>query len=152
MTPWVTQQQLRRSNIPERDRALLVRQEILRQLLGGALYFASYYGGLLLTGTVLEKLLKSPKPNSLWKFAGAVGASTLAYGLLRPVLLNTLTLRWLYGETVATINSGRGAAPVELPQAALPPTFSAIASPPALMPPSRAGGPQPATAFNRFYG
>ena len=94
-TPWVTNAQLKRAGIEDRHRKLLVNQEVSRQVVSASLHFLSYFGGMWLTGKVLKGAYAQ---NPLWKFLGAVALSTLSNGFLRPLLTNSLFLRYGYSQ------------------------------------------------------
>lgn len=122
LTPAVTNAHLRAKGVPAADRRLLTRQEIIRQGVSSAIWLASYYGALALTGRLLPK----NAARSLWQFAGSVVAATLGHGVLRPVLTNELLVRASYG-----------------PQAPAPLSRSPVATSPALFPRSETLRPAP---------
>ncbi len=129
LTPVVTNLQLKKSGIPDEDRRLLVVQEVVRQVVSAGIWFLSYYGGIALFGKAFE----GKKAKTLLQFGGAVLAATVGHGLLRPLLTNSLLVKWFYKaphpplgkpsreiigpipETTATSQPFRQAAPLHYP-------------------------------------
>ena len=102
LSPIMTGAQLKRAGIPEEQRRFAIRQEVVRQGFSIALSVLSFFGGgsmteILLNGLKKAGLISADKLGGpLAKFLGGMVASTLAYGLLRPILLNNKMLHWVF--------------------------------------------------------
>ena len=107
LTPIVTQQQLRSKGIPQRERHLLVSQEWIRQGVGAAVHFLSFFGGIAAFGLATvsdkgrsaEKYLKQKankaiQPETLKKIFGSVLFATVGNAWLRPTILNNYVAHW----------------------------------------------------------
>lgn len=156
LTPVVTNAHLKAKGIPDADRALLTRQEVVRQGVSAAIWLGSYYGALALTGRLLPK----NTAKSLWQFVGSVAAATLGHGVLRPIVTNELLVRSTYHapeahhdpEPPMHASPQRDAAPLVRTRPYWPPlpvaqpTFSAQWPSPAQSP---ASWPPPPPVWNR---
>jgi hypothetical protein len=111
LSPLITNLQLQQSQMPLSQRQPIVRQEIMRQLFGITLNTLTFFaGGSLSTpllrachrfGFVSKELAGAP----LSKFVGGMLASTLAFGFLRPLLINTALLKWMYESPTTAVPS-----------------------------------------------
>jgi hypothetical protein len=101
LTPWMTNQQLKHDkNISERERHLLVHQEISRQAIGALIHFLNYYPAVLTTQALQWLGEKTPALQAMGTFlkheshqawsnlALVTVMNTLGYGLLRPGVVN----------------------------------------------------------------
>ncbi|MFM7468733.1 MAG: hypothetical protein ACKO37_04460 [Vampirovibrionales bacterium] len=101
LTPWMTNKQLKNDpNISERERHLLVHQEISRQTIGALIHCINYYPAVLTTQALQWLGEKTPalrrvgtflkhEHHQAWSNLALVTLmNTLGYGLLRPGVVN----------------------------------------------------------------
>jgi hypothetical protein len=102
LSPWITNLQLKQADMPLSQRTPMVRQEVMRQVFGIALNTITFFAGGSLSTPLLKGLQRLGLVSQavagapLSKFIGGMLASTLAFGLLRPFLLNSALLKWMY--------------------------------------------------------
>lgn len=119
LTPIVTQQQLRQGGIPTRERKMLVSQEWVRQGIGAAVHFISFFAGIAAFGIstvankgvktkniMAEQMTKKINPDTLRKIGGSILFATLGNALIRPTLLNGYIQHW-FDQEKQRINQGQ---------------------------------------------
>ena len=133
LTPIVTNYQLRRSGMADKERQLLVKNETMRQIVSASIHFVTYYGGVLLAGSLLKNK-NAEKP--VLELLSGIFFSTIGHGIFRPILTNTLLVRWLNNDPASLpIQKPPAPQPVFqpfIPQRAVRPAAPAVNFPPRL--------------------
>ncbi len=95
LTPLITRWQLQQANTPKYEENLMVRSEVVRQVIGAAAHFVGFFGGMAVSGLGGAK---GSKPKTLRKLIGSVVGATLGYAFLRPLALNAYMARWVKNQ------------------------------------------------------
>ena len=92
LTPIVSNWQLKHTHMPDRERKVVINQEIARQVVGFSLHFMSYFGGAALMG----KVMKKSGQKTLGQYLGGIGMSAFTFGVIRPLMTNSVFMKFLY--------------------------------------------------------
>lgn len=111
LTPIVTQHQLTQAGIPQREKNLLVSQEWIRQGVGAAVHFLSFFTGIAAFGLAAlsdkgkraakfaeQQARKTIDPSTLKKVMGSIVFATVGNAWLRPTILNHYVKHWFDTE------------------------------------------------------
>ncbi len=102
LSPIVTHLDLKQKQIAEKDRQLLVFQEIARQIVGASIWFLSYYGGDQVLQKLTKNSLKQAKLSPVARFIGSTVFATVGSGLIKPLLTNKLLVDKFYKKQTET--------------------------------------------------
>lgn len=83
---------LRYLHMDDHERKLLVNQEIARQIVGTGLHVLFYFLGMWGTG----QFTRNSKHKALMQFIGGTVLTTIAHGVIRPLMTNELFVKYLY--------------------------------------------------------